>query len=78
MGLRDLTLGHDTWRAAEDIGDASILDEYVDAIQALPDSESVSANAVKGFRVGPEAVVEDYARIVEIVAHLVQRVDERG
>lgn len=35
VGLRDLTLGHDEWRAPDDFPDASALEAYVTAAGQL-------------------------------------------
>lgn len=72
-----MTLGHDTWRARDDIGDEQLLDDYLEAIRGLPDVESVPAEPVDGYWVPPATVVEHSDALLEAMATLVGRVGAR-
>jgi hypothetical protein len=73
-GLRDLTLGHDEWRARKDIPDTAALDAYVDAIARLPGSQPVTNKSVRGHRLPPDTVTEQYAAITDALAQLIRAI----
>jgi hypothetical protein len=73
-GWRGLSLGHDNWRAANHIGDSTILDRYVQRIATLPDVQPVTTASLTALHIPPSTLVGYYDLIVETVAALVQDV----
>lgn len=73
-GLRDLTLGHDEWRARSDIPDTDALDAYVEAIAQLPGAQPVTNKSVRGHGLPPDIVLGEYAAITDALAELVEAI----
>lgn len=78
LGLRDVSLGHDAWRAERDIGDPQLLKSYIEGISAIPGAERVTTNEVNAYHIPPRPLVEHYPRIVEAIAGLVEGVAAHG
>ena len=75
MGLLDLTLGLSD-NAGELPSVASALEDYVEKVKALPGVEPAKPDWLHGCHLTPEVTVGNYDRIVDILAELVQRVNE--
>ena len=73
-GLRDMTLGHDEWRARTDIPDTDALDAYVEAIRRLPGAQPVANKSVRGHRLPPDTVLGEYTGITDALAELVKTI----
>lgn len=78
LGLRDVSLGHDSWRAERDIGDPQLLESYIEAISAIPGAEEVTAGNLHAYHIPPTRFVEHYPHIIEAIADLVEGVGAHG
>ncbi len=76
MGLLDLTLGISD-NAGETPSVASALEGYVEKVAALPGVKPAKPDWLHGYHLTPEVTVRNYHQIADILAELVQRVNEQ-
>lgn len=74
MSLTDLTLGRSGSVQYPTLSVAPAFEEYVEKVAGLPGVEPARPEWLDGYRLSPEATVENRHRIGEILAELVRRV----
>lgn len=76
-GLRDVTLGHDTWRAEKDVGDPKLLSAYLQAVGQVEGVEELKNKSVRGYHIPADALVNHLGELLEAVAMLTEAVGAR-
>lgn len=77
MGLRHLTLGYDIEQMTNVPSAAPALEEYVAKVSTLSGVERAKRDWAGGYHLAPEATVRHHRAIADILAELVQRVNEQ-
>lgn len=73
MGLTDLTLGFDTWSAAQTPSVAPALEAYLAIVASLPGAVPIQRKSLRGYHLPPDAAIRSRPRITEILAGLIQQ-----
>lgn len=76
LGLRDANFGHDAWRAERDIGDPSLLHQYLAALAAIPGAVQIDSSSVKAFHLPPAVLVEHRSAVFDAIEALVRGVGD--
>ena len=77
MGLRDLTLGVDPWSAEKRPSAKDALDRYLEGLKDMEGADAESlGGGVSGVHVAPEVAVQLTDRITELLADLVERINQ--
>lgn len=75
MGLTDLTLGFSEGAELQKSPSAlSAFEDYASKVSELPGAELAKPEWLNGYRLGPQATVENRHRIIELLANLTRQV----
>ncbi|HEX8681409.1 MAG TPA: hypothetical protein VF707_03795 [Ardenticatenaceae bacterium] len=76
MGLQNLNLGFDESSAKHTPTVRPVLERYVDKVRVLPGVEPVKPSWLQAYHLKPDVTVRNQHQIAEILAELVQQVNE--